>query len=392
MPAEIPQRLELHNRAYTAFPERSKMWWWAVALLGIVMILAVFLVIYFFPSGGGGRAARRVFEKFTLDSWNAFLMVLTFVLLIFQTAYFWLATRRERLFLDESGIRYQSPLPQALQFLQPGWSLKWDQITRARLRKSWWLAGAAGAELVLTTRTDERRTRPFIWVDQRTMVRETPWQALRRLQALRDADIAKAISDFTLVQFVRTRLPQFDLGAATFRDRQAFALEKNRVALVAVAAFFALVIYGLVDWMLNQETYAGTPPFAVYLTAGGITTVLVFAWLRQSAVPMAECLAVSLLLGAVLGAALYPGLLRINQITDTVGLQTYRYVLQRDFSLVPENDGLPVLAFPKFPEYWEQFGPGSTHEFRLRRGGLEFYQIDMAPVYAKTREFYRSRP
>ncbi len=391
MAAEAPSKLELHNRAYTTFPDQWKAVWWAVGLLGMVLILAVLLLILFLPSGGDGGAARRVFEKFTLDSWNAFLVVITVVLFILQSAYFWLASRGERLFLDQSEIRYQSPLPPSLQFLQPGWSLRWDQVRRARLRKSWWLAGAAGAELVLTTHAGERRIRPYVWVDPKTMVRETPWQALRRLQALGEAEMVKTITDFALVRFVKARLPQFDLGEAGLFLPRSFALETNRRTWIAVAVLFTLVFYAIVDFMLNQETYVAAPPFAIFPAAGGITTLFVFPWLRQSAVPMAESLVVSLLLGVAFGAALYPGLLRINQITDTDGLQTYRYVLQRDLSLNPEKPGLPALAFPKFPEYWQQFSPGSTHGFRIRRGGLEFYQIDMAPVYAKTREFYRNR-
>ena len=391
MGAGTPEKWELHNRAYTTFPDQWKTWWWAAALLGGGMVLGIFLAIRFFPPGSGDQVARHVVNKLALDSWSAILVVITFVLLILQSGYFWLASRGERLLLDQSEIRFQSPLPQSLRFLQPGWSLKWDQVTRARLRKSWWLAGAPGAELVLTTRAGERRIRPYVWVDPQTMVHETPWQALRRLRALDEADRVRTITEFALVRFVKARLPQFDLGETELLHPRAFVREKNRRALIAVGGVFALVLYAIVDFMLNQETYVAAPASTLFVAAGGITSVLVFPWLRQSAVPRVEGVFVSLLFGAALGAAMYPGLLRINQLTDGEGLQTYRYVLQRDFSLIPEEAGMPLLAFPKFPEYWEQFQPGSMHEFRLRRGALEFYQIDMAPVYARTREFYRSR-
>ncbi len=52
------------------------------------------------------------------------------------------------------------------------------------------------------------------------------------------------------------------------------------------------------------------------------------------------------------------------------------------------------LSFPIFSilvvrEYWAQFESGSIHHFELRKGGLGFYQLNMAPVYAAMKEFYR---
>src|SRR5262249_31659474 len=51
-------------------------------------------------------------------------------------AHIWFSRRRaelERVFLDETGIRYQSPLPEALRFLQPSWSLQWSQVRELRV-------------------------------------------------------------------------------------------------------------------------------------------------------------------------------------------------------------------------------------------------------------------
>ena len=95
-------------------------------------------------------------------------------------------------------------------------------------------------------------------------------------------------------------------------------------------------------------------------------------------------------LGCALAAALYPGLLRVNQLTDRGGLVSHRYALQADLSLKPVEDGLPVLRFPRYADYWAHFARGSLHEFALRRGGLGFYQVDMAPVNEDMRAWYRS--
>ena len=34
----------------------------------------------------------------------------------------------------------------------------------------------------------------------------------------------------------------------------------------------------------------------------------------------------------------------------------------------------------------EKFDVGSIHEFELRKGGLDFYQVNMAPIYMKIDE------
>ena len=62
--------------------------------------------------------------------------------------------------------------------------------------------------------------------------------------------------------------------------------------------------------------------------------------------------------------------------------------MQDDLSLQPVRAGLPVLTFPHERKYWASLESGSIHALLLRKGGGGFYQIDMAPIYAKTRAFY----
>lgn len=206
-----------------------------------------------------------------------------------------------------------------------------------------------------------------------------------------EAERVAVVTASLIVRYVKVRRPDIDLGEDAFSRDRPFALEKSGQALIAISMFFVLIAYAGVDFILSGETYAAAPPVVSFLMGGALVAAIGFPWLRRAAVPAAESLVIAVLLGVGFGAALYPGLLRINQLTDPAGLQVVRYVLQRDFSLVPEKEGLPVLRFTGFPEYWLQFSPGSVHEFQMRRGGLEFYQIDMAPVHEKTREFYRKR-
>jgi hypothetical protein len=92
----------------------------------------------------------------------------------------------------------------------------------------------------------------------------------------------------------------------------------------------------------------------------------------------------------MVGLALYPGLLRLNEATDSEGLRDCEYRLTAYVVFSPVDSQLPVLEFDKDGQYWRQFALGTTHKFELRKGGLGFYQVNMAPVYAKLREYYTS--
>jgi hypothetical protein len=59
--------------------------------------------------------------------------------------------------------------------------------------------------------------------------------------------------------------------------------------------------------------------------------------------------------------------------------------------LEPLEAGLPVIEFDRGIEYWQQFKPGASYTLYLRHGGLGFYQLDIASVYAETRAFYEKR-
>jgi hypothetical protein len=49
---------------------------------------------------------------------------------------------------------------------------------------------------------------------------------------------------------------------------------------------------------------------------------------------------------------------------------------------------IPDLSFAD-EEYWQQFKPGSRYVFELRYGAFCFYQLNLAPIHADMRHFYR---
>jgi len=392
MAANVPETQELRNRMYV-LPRRQQRWLraslWILVALPILAVAAFALLA---PHGiNWGELADRLGRAVARDPWHASLFVLAAVASVLQLAYLRLALQSERLVLTESGIRYESPLPQTLQFLQPDWALRWSELSRARLVKSTVLSGPQAAELVLETVYGVRKLKPFQWVDPQTYEAQSPWQLMRKASSMRGAQLEQVVADSPLIRFVAARFPRLELPPGWADRPAAYRLEKSPRAVALAGSFAGLVSYAVADAYLNTETYAAHPPYFVFAMAGVLAGGLSWIWLRAGDVPARERGIVAFLFGCALAAAMHPALLRVNQATDTVGLRTYQYALRPDLTLTPVLEGPPELRFPRDADYWSRFRSGSTHEFRLRRGGLRFYQIDMKPVNEVLRRYYRER-
>ena len=358
---------ELQNRMFVASPrDRRRALLVLTALVALTLILALAAVMLIVPDDPSRRERllRKSIEVFAHKKANVAALILFVAAFLAQLAYVARARRLERLIVDESGIRYRSPLPAGLQAVQPGWSLAWSAIGKASLRRSRLVRGPLAVELVLAPAGGgpERVLRPHQWVDPRDM--QAP-----------------------LVGLVEKHVAHFESN----QEPPGFALERHPRTLAAITLIFALLAYAIADPLLGTETYAASPPLGINLVAGFVAALLAWRWLQAGAVPAPESAGVALLIGCVLVGALYPGLLRVNQLTDRDGLAAHPYALAPDLSLRPLERELPVLRFPRFADYWSHFPPGSLHEFRLRRGGLGFWQVDMAPVNEAMRAWYASR-
>jgi len=172
-----------------------------------------------------------------------------------------------------------------------------------------------------------------------------------------------------------------------------YALEESKTCVVVVILFFVFLAYALLDGVVfNTERYAEGPFYEVYLVGSLVFAGAAFALQRRADVPRTENLGVSILAGAAFGAALYVGLLRINELTDAEGLVKYEYRMTQLASFAPVQDGLPELRFSKHErKFWSSYELGQVETFELRKGGLDFYQIDMRPVRERMRNFYEQR-
>jgi hypothetical protein len=199
------------------------------------------------------------------------------------------------------------------------------------------------------------------------------------------AQAAREIEESPLIRFARHAGFAIDTEAL---PRSDFSLESNRHALAGAMLVIALLCYAIVDLAANEEIYAVDPPLVLFAVGGAIAVLAGLLWFASAGVPRAETLGLSLLLGGAVGFAQYPGALRVNAATDSEGLRTYDYRLTSYVVFSPLDARVPELSFPGDADYWGQFKLGTVHPFSLRKGGLGFYQVDMAPVHTKMRDYF----
>jgi len=305
------------------------------------------------------------------------------------------ASKHERLHLDQVGMRYASPLPKSLRSLRPDWSLQWSQVREIRIVVPKAMFHPNLVMFEIDAGPVKRKLQALPWsgdAEGKTVEAET-WRERFFLGFRPARERDRALRQVEQSPFVRYAK---EAGArVTAGDVQSigsgFALEKHRHALFAMVLVLFFLGYGVLDLALNEEVHAVEPPLVFFVLAGAIAALASMIWLASAQVPRIETLGLSLLLGGAVGFALYPGVLRLNEATDTEGLRIYEYRLTAYVVFSPVDSNLPVLEFPKDEDYWRQFKLGTTHRFELRKGGLGFYQVNMQPVYVKMREYFVGR-
>ena len=361
----------------------------ALILLTPVLILAVMWQILAADPQAQERLWRGLWKALT-DRPDHLFAVISMPFIMLYLAIEQPARLKDKIVVDESGIAFQRTSRLRLPFTPRGWFFPWARLRKIELSL---VLGAASPVLVLSDGTRTRRVPVHEWV-----VSDTPRETVLRLQKERMQTRRKRIApeealrlaeESPLLRALRTR------GVAIQRPDVSsplvFDLLKNRHAAAAVALLAVIGLYGVVDLVLFDETYAGSFPWALWTMAGVVVAVLTYRWLSAAKLPFAVAIALALMIGLDAGFAMYPGLLRLNQFTDTAGMHAHEYVLREYVRLEPLEAGLPVIEFNQGIEYWQQFKPGASYTLYLRHGGLGFYQLDIASVYAETRAFYEKR-
>jgi hypothetical protein len=395
MQSKAPTQLVLQNRATVG--HRSQRVGLLFMAAVVLLLFAIAVILLYLTAAKSGKPVdwhallTKSLSKLQEDYVRLFLFAFAILGSVLQIFYIVLARRWERLKLDELGISYVSPLPKSLQFLHPSWSLQWSQIQRIEFKPRTYTGRSELVTLVFRTGLRERSLRPCMWVDAATY-RSPPLKKQLHLGRPKPEEVLARVSDSAVIQFIRTHT-HLTVESPDLRKIKPYALESNPVALAFVALFFVSLAYAFIDALiLNPESYVAQPPYGVYVL-GGLTVSAIAVWLmRRVEVPIAESVVVAVLTGTAFGALLYPGLLRINQLTDSEGLHSYEYRMVRPCYFVSERQGLPELQFPnRHREFWSQYDSGAIEEFELRKGGLDFYQINMKPIYERIENYYKHK-
>ncbi len=334
--------------------------------------------------------AEKIARGFKEDPWDLIIALASLVVSGFAVWIAALTKKSERLIVGRNGIRYISPLPGFLEFFKPGWSLGWAQIRDATLTSSSITANPVLITLTFDATTETRKVRPWYWVDPETTApksfRELMSEGQRGITGL----VIDEILDSAIIGYMEQYAPHITLENLIDETRRPLDITKQPVTLAVASVFFVLLIYALVDgFIIVHETYAARPLFEVYVGVGLTMAILAATVMRKAGTPMIESVVIAALLGVAFGGALYPGALRLNRWTDNDGLRTYTYVKQSGVAYTAEEADLPTLRFSQFPDYWAEFAPGSSYEFELRKGGLGFYQLNMRPIRADQKAYYR---
>ena len=289
--------------------------------------------------------------------------------------------KNERLILSRNGIEYKPPFTGMLKHWFPGWSIYWEEVAKVSL-SNLLLPG----QLVIEPRSGKtRRINAAHW---HASDHDGPKQRslLMRLANERRSRVnPERIKQLPLLRYIR------EGAGLDIKEKQATGLDydlaQNTHARRVIIILFVIMAYALVDYLANQETYAVMPEIEWFITGGIVAGLITGIWLIKKSVPPYNAWGLGTMLGLIVALALYPGLLRLNQVTDQRGLQQYEYRHTGSGQYSSVREGLPIITMP-YDEYWQSIPEDAGIFFSLRRGALPFYQIDMAPQNVKIHKWY----
>lgn len=362
----------------------------STVLLAAAGLVAVYIPVAALYFGGrylglDGMPAQELGK--TSSDFRLMLILWFFVFLPVILIPLLFVARRMCIIVNDAGIRFNSGLARGLRFLAPDWSVGWNELVGV----SWQLSPSQyiSSRLTLQTGRGEHRVSPWHWVgaDARTgrcfpklkYTKEEAGLALRRTVLVEW--VRRKYSGYRDDSYYQARSPAFDLG---FDGADVTPL----TALIAVI-FIALVCSFITDiYFAASEFYAGDAPWLLISLSMLLGSFLVLRILRHFEPERKNSALYALLFGLGVGLAAYPFLVRINAWTDNDGLHEFDYRLGTDYVWHAVLPGTPDLEmYLSGSLWWRQFVPGDSYTFALRKGGLGFWQIDMAPVYEAQKKY-----
>lgn len=321
--------------------------------------------------------------------------------------------RHLRLEIDDRGIRYRNTLP-LFSGIRPSWELTWDAITRVEYKGSFRNdAEAKGLRAVILhpQAGKARRLDPANWMDPDPTVedfglrmREIRFsfsqyaiEKKRREMALRSPLVK------TLEQrgwpVVRPGTEATAIGSGTAptmlaggnKEEDRFDLTTHPGTMAAMGLIIGFLIYFVADsFFLFDWRYASEPPWPALISTGALGAVI--GILMGRGAPGRERLVLALMLGGAVGAAAWPGALRLNaSLAQTAPVPVvYEYRAVGEYRAT-EGDH-PPLNFNGFEAYWTDPARRRNQTFHLLEGPLGIIQIDYSRIIERVQAFHATRP
>lgn len=358
--------------------------WYLGAALVLVMIAGFgFLIVAIGPT-----ELLEHFDGATEEERNSLLKSIALVLgsillgpLIIQLS------ARGRIEIRESGIAFRSELPELLRSLQPDWDYPWGQIQDAKLVRPM-LTNPMMLQLTFSASGRKVTVLPWQWIDEQSDSGSLV-ESLR-IARKRGRELEHLVRQSPVIKAFEQR-DKLDPEESVAPPAPPDGINASRMAQAVAVVFVGLVLYFIFDMYFGfGEYYAGTTPWHMFAAVAVIGLGLAAVLLHVAGHLSSQGKLIAMLFGAGAGLASYPFLLRVNAWTDPIGMQSYSYTLAERDTWVAEED-VPDLVFDIGSDYWNQFTPGDSKRFELRRGGLDFYQVNMLPIYAEQRDFYAAR-
>ena len=174
-------------------------------------------------------------------------------------------------------------------------------------------------------------------------------------------------------------------------QQQSGELIGQTPATVKIATcFILLVLYFIVEiYFLANEYYAQDAPYLALVVSGIVGGASTFMHLKRVEPDRLDSYLYGVLVGLGIALAMYALLPRVNAVTDSGGLKSYEYVLGADKIWRTDSGLAPDLEiYLETSAWWQQYQPGDTRLFDLRKGGLGLWQVDMSKIYAEQKAYY----
>ena len=382
-----------------------------VGMVALVLALPLALVVALLPVDSlvrGDEALWQAAVAFFRDAaaddpglvYEAWLLVALLPLGLLALLGHWLAAIR----VTPTGIDAHLPRWLGVGLLgQTGgrWRIVWSDIRAARLecadtapggglmRRTAAVQALQAARLVIETDRGAIRLRPFPWYvrgarDHRLGLREV--SIVGRL----DPRACLARSPLVRALTAQGHGPEWAEAGGGGAVAGGYDLAKHRGMVAQMVLMAVAGLYAVTDaFFLGQFRVLDALPLWPFALVGAGAAVAVGPLGRGA--PSGERVAVAALTVAALVAAVYPAMLRLNAWTADPVVVEYTAVAHGRFEAPGDRPAID-LGDQRLDAYWrEAVGAGGRHRFTLLQGVFGFRQVDLGPLYERTRAFYRER-